>query len=60
MTLEIKCKRIPDPDGHNPALLLKGDWLIIEITDGHYCGYGESSHSRDDDACEKAILQFSN
>jgi galactonate dehydratase len=58
MALRIKTSHIPDPDGHNPALLLKGDWLIIEITDGHYSGYGEASHSRDDDACKKTILKL--
>jgi galactonate dehydratase len=60
MPLGVKITRIPDPDGHNPALLLKGDWLIVEITDGHYSGYGESSHSRDDDACEKTIRRLFN
>ena len=58
MALEIKTSHIPDPDGHNPALLLKGDWLIIEISDGHHSGYGEASHSRDDDACRKTILDL--
>jgi len=60
MTLDIKCTRIPDPDGHDTVLLLKGDWLIVEITDGHYIGYGESTHSRDDDVCEKTILKLFN
>jgi hypothetical protein len=55
MTLKIKITQIPDPDGHNPALLLKGDWLIVEITDGYYSGFGEASHSGNDDACEKTI-----
>jgi galactonate dehydratase len=58
MALEIKITTIPDPNGHNPALLLKGDWLIVEITDGHYSGYGEASHSRHDAACGKAILKL--
>ncbi len=58
MTIDIRITRIPDPDGHNPSLLLKGDWLIVEISDGHYCGFGESSHSRNDDACEKTILKL--
>jgi galactonate dehydratase len=58
MTLEIKIRYIPDPDGHNPALLLKGDWLIVVITDGYHSGYGEASHSRNDGACEKTILEL--
>lgn len=58
MTLTIKTSHIPDPDGHNPALLLKGDWLIVKITDGHSTGYGEASHSRDDDACQQTILKL--
>ena len=56
MSLNIKCTHILDPDGHNPALLLKGDWLIVEITDGYHTGYGESSHSQNNDLCEKNIL----
>ncbi len=58
MPLNIRCRCMPDPDGHRPALLLKGDWLVVEITDGRYTGYGESSHSRDDRACEKKIKQL--
>lgn len=58
MNLKIKIERITDPDGHNPALLLKGDWLIICIGDGEYWGYGEASHSKDDDACEATILKL--
>ena len=58
MALDINIIRISDPDGHNPALLLKGDWLVVEITDGHYYGYGESSHSHNDNVCEKTILQL--
>jgi galactonate dehydratase len=58
MALGIKIATVLDPNGHNPALLLKGDWLIVEITDGHYRGYGEASHSRNDEACEKTILKL--
>ena len=42
---------LPDPDGHHPALRLKGDWQIIGITDGTHTGVGEISHSQDDVAC---------
>ncbi len=58
MPLKIKFKHISDPDGHNPALLLKGDWLIIQIDDGNYCGYGEASHSCNDNECKETILKL--
>lgn len=36
---------MPDPDGHHPALRLKGDWLVLAISDGrlrvpHSPGWG--------------------
>jgi len=55
LSLNINCKRIADPDGHNPALLLKGDWVIVEISDGRITGLGESSHSRNDNRCIQTI-----
>lgn len=58
MTLRLKCTRLFDPDGHHPALLLKGDWLIVEISDGQYIGQGEASHSMDDVECEKQIARI--
>lgn len=58
MKLELHIKCIPDPDGHNPALLLKGDWIILEITDGEFSGYGEISHSRNDAACIETAKQL--
>lgn len=42
---------LADPDGHHAALRLKGDWLIVAISDGRHTGLGEISHSNDDTAC---------
>jgi galactonate dehydratase len=50
--LSLRFLTIPDPDGWHPSLRLKGDWLIFEITDGALSGYGEASHSRDDEQCQ--------
>ena len=58
MSLTITIKHVLDPDGHNPALLLKGDWLIVQIGDGNYCGYGEASHSCNDNECKETILKL--
>ena len=58
MSLLLNIRRIPDPQGHNPALLLRGDWLIVEISDGRHTGRGEASLSGNDDACEKAVSQL--
>ncbi|MDA0346591.1 MAG: hypothetical protein O3C43_04480 [Verrucomicrobia bacterium] len=44
---------IPDPDGWHPSLRLKGDWLIFKISDGFHSGYGEASHSKQDEACKQ-------
>ena len=57
MPLTLRCRRIADPDGHNPALLLRGDWLMVEIGDGEHVGRGEASHSRDDTRCEREIAR---
>ena len=53
--LTLRFRTIPDPDGWHPALRLKGDWLIVELTDGKVSGYGEASHSNDDERCRKAV-----
>jgi galactonate dehydratase len=50
--LELKFRTIPDPDGWHPSLRLKGDWLVLEITDGRLSGFGEASHSNDDERCK--------
>jgi len=60
MHLTLTFKYIEDPDGHHPSLRLKGDWLIIAISDGVVIGYGEASHSGDDRACEIKIKQLFN
>ena len=51
--LTIDFLTIPDPDGWHPSLRLKGDWLIIKISDGVLSGYGEASHSKQDLACRE-------
>ncbi len=55
MALTIRTFHLADPDGHKPALLLKGDWLMVEISDGSYRGYGEASHSCDDGECGRLV-----
>lgn len=52
--LSLSFRTIQDPDGWHPSLRLRGDWLIFEISDGVLSGYGEASHSRDDEACRAA------
>jgi galactonate dehydratase len=55
MALRLKVTLIPDPDGHDEALLLKGDWLIVALSDGTFVGLGEASHSGDDGACVRQL-----
>jgi galactonate dehydratase len=52
--LSLDFLTIPDPDGWHPSLRLKGDWLVVAISDGLHTGFGEASHSRDDAACRAA------
>jgi galactonate dehydratase len=52
--LALDFRTIPDPDGWHPSLRLKGDWLVFEVTDGVLSGFGEASHSRDDEGCRRA------
>ncbi len=52
--LTLSFLTIPDPDGWHPHLRLKGDWLIFKISDGVLSGYGEASHSKQDQDCKKA------
>ena len=47
--LALRFRTIPDPDGWHPTLRLKGDWLVVELSDGVLSGYGEASHSNDDE-----------
>ena len=56
--LTLRFRTIPDPDGWHPALRLKGDWLVVELTDGKVSGYGEASHSNDDERCRKAVTEL--
>jgi len=56
--LSLRFRTIPDPDGWHPALRLKGDWLVFEITDGVHSGYGEASHSMDDERCKAVAIEL--
>lgn len=56
--LALKFRTIPDPDGWHPALRLKGDWLVLEVGDGVLAGYGEASHSMDDERCKQAAAEL--
>jgi galactonate dehydratase len=56
--LTLKFRTIPDPDGWAESLRLKGDWLILEVTDGVLSGFGEASHSNDDGKCKQAAAQL--
>jgi galactonate dehydratase len=51
--LTLRFRTIKDPDGWHPSLRLKGDWLVFEISDGRLSGYGEASHSNDDERCKQ-------
>jgi galactonate dehydratase len=52
--LTLSFLTIPDPDGWHPQLRLKGDWLVFKISDGALSGYGEASHSKQDDLCKSS------
>jgi galactonate dehydratase len=56
--LTLRFRTIPDPDGWHPSLRLKGDWQVLEITDGVLSGFGEASHSNDDEACKHAAARL--
>ena len=56
--LTLRFRTIPDPDGWHPSLRLKGDWLVFEISDGVHAGFGEASHSNDDEACRGAAARL--
>ena len=36
--LTLRFRTIPDPDGWHPTLRLKGDWLVVELSDGVLSG----------------------
>lgn len=56
--LVLRFRTIPDPDGWHPTLRLKGDWLVLEIGDGVLAGYGEASHSMDDERCKQVATEL--
>lgn len=56
--LSLRFRTIPDPDGWHPALRLKGDWLAVELSDGRVTGYGDASHSNDDERCRRAAEEL--
>jgi galactonate dehydratase len=56
--LALRFRTIPDPDGWHPSLRLKGDWLVFEIGDGRVAGFGEASHSNDDERCKTAAVEL--
>ena len=56
--LSLRFRTIPDPDGWHPSLRLKGDWLILEIHDGVLSGFGEASHSMDDERCKQVAAEL--
>ncbi|HSC15829.1 MAG TPA: enolase C-terminal domain-like protein [Gammaproteobacteria bacterium] len=56
--LSLRFRTIPDPDGWAESLRLKGDWLVFEIGDGVLSGFGEASHSNDDERCKRVAAQL--
>ena len=56
--VELRFRTIPDPDGWHPSLRLKGDWLVVEIGDGVLSGFGEASHSMDDERCKVVATEL--
>lgn len=58
--LSLSFRTIRDPDGWHPSLRLKGDWLVFEVSDGVVSGYGEASHSRDDEDCRETAARIFN
>jgi galactonate dehydratase len=54
--LALRFRTIADPDGWAESLRLKGDWLVLEVGDGVLAGYGEASHSNDDERCKQAAM----
>ena len=58
MSLELKIVTRPDPDGHGSALALVGDWIFVGITDGTHSGWGEATHSGDDQRCVSIVREL--
>jgi galactonate dehydratase len=57
-SLVLTAHTLPDPDGHHAALKLKGDWVLLGISDGKHIGVGEISHSGDDAACIRRVREL--
>ena len=57
-TPTLKFRTISDPDGWAENLRLKGDWLVFEVSDGVLSGFGEASHSNDDERCKEQAKQL--
>ena len=60
MALELDFKVIRDPTGSGEALLLKGDWVVVCLSDGTHTGLGETTHSGDDRRCMKRVRELLN
>lgn len=58
VSLSLVFERVTDSEGHGTALLLKGDWHFVGVSDEEYVGWGEASLSGDDDRCEQAAREF--
>jgi galactonate dehydratase len=56
--LTLSFRTIADPDGWAESLRLKGDWLVFEISDGVLSGFGEASHSNDDERCKQVAARL--
>lgn len=56
--LTLRFRTIPDPDGWAESLRLKGDWLVFELGDGVLSGFGEASHSNDDELCKRTAARL--
>jgi galactonate dehydratase len=56
--LRLSFRTILDPDGWAESLRLKGDWQVFEIGDGVLSGFGEASHSNDDERCKQTAAQL--
>lgn len=58
MALSIDFITIRDSEGHDAALLLRGDWIFVRVSDGRYTGTGEATHSGDDRRCMEVAREL--
>jgi len=56
LTLDFRV--IHDPDGWHPSLRLKGDWILVRVSDGNHVGHGEISHSKNDEKCKQVAKEL--